>query len=118
MPDLVKDVASRPSARWSYLTFGTSATWAKKGTASSKRDCPNLVRRGTRLGAFQLHFGISTFRGRLAWSVAGSSLLLRWPLGGCAHSPEAAKSLLARVARPDCLVVQAGIVRVAAQRWP
>jgi hypothetical protein len=47
MPDLVNGVASRPSARWKYLAFGTSATlanatWANKGTASGKGIVPIL----------------------------------------------------------------------------
>ena len=91
MPDLVKGIPSRPSARWKYLIFDTSATWTDKGTAAGKGDCPTLVRRGTRSGQLQPHFSISTYRGGLEGSVAEPSLPPRWILGNWVHAHEAAK---------------------------
>ena len=117
MPDLAKRVASRPSVRWKCLTFGTSATWVEKGTASGKRDCPNLVRRGTGLGQLHPQLSISTYRGGLARSVAALGLPPRWPLGNCVHDEPAQLAVGERRASslPYGLTRHLG---VSAPRWP
>ena len=115
MSDLVKRVASRASARWQYLTFDPLRTWAVPGAAACKRDCPNLERRGTKLGQLHPHFSISTYRGGLARSVAGLNLR---PLGKCAHVHEVAISRSTSGPRPDCPMAQPGIWEFGGHRWP
>jgi hypothetical protein len=108
MPDLVKGVASRPSAHWKYLTSGTSATLANTGTAAGKGDCPTC---GGAKGWDSLHphFNISTYRGGWQGRLSGRVCCPAGLSTTAPHDPEAAKFALARGARPDCLIALHGI---------
>ena len=117
MPDLVKRVVSRASARWQYLTFDTSRTWAVPGAAAGKRDCPNLEQPGHKVGTASPPF---------------QHLDLPWRIGKVGRRVEfaASRRLGAHVhevrpisrstsgPRPDCPMAQPGIWEFGAPRWP